>query len=83
MAQSVNRRHDTLRQTAGINREVYDAMVLIAAGSWRHVGLREGSRRVTQLLQVMDAGRRRQLTRLGFPEEQAAALSGLHTRNFM
>jgi hypothetical protein len=31
----------------------------------------------------MDTERRRQLTRLGFPEEQTAALSGLHTHNFM
>ena len=92
LAQSVDRRQDASRQTAGLNREVYDALELIAAGSWSvgswsavsriHGDLQEGSRRVTQLLQVMDAGRRRHLTRLGFPEEQAA-LSGLHTHNFM
>jgi hypothetical protein len=31
----------------------------------------------------MDSGRRRRLARLGFPPDEAAALSALHTRNFM
>jgi hypothetical protein len=31
----------------------------------------------------MDAGRRARLRKLGFGSEQAAALSALHTRNFM
>jgi hypothetical protein len=31
----------------------------------------------------MDAGRRTRLRRLGFADGEAAALSGLHTRNFM
>jgi hypothetical protein len=31
----------------------------------------------------MDEGRQRRLTRLGFPPSDAAALSALHTRNFM
>ena len=30
-----------------------------------------------------DEGRRKRLVRLGFPEADAAALSALHTRNFM
>ena len=83
LAQSLHRRHDALRHTAGLNQEVHDALVLMASGSWEHEDLREGNRLVSQLLLDMDAGRRRQLTRLGFDEEQAAALSGLHTRNFM
>ena len=83
LAQSLHRRHDALRHTAGLNQEVHDALVLMASGSWEHEDLREGNRLVSQLLLDMDAGRRRQLTRLGFDEEQATALSGLHTRNFM
>ena len=83
LAQSVHSRHDALRHTAGLNQEVNDALLLLAAGSWEHNDLREGSRSVAQLLQDMDAGRRRQLVRLGFEEGQAADLSGLHTRNFM
>jgi hypothetical protein len=31
----------------------------------------------------MDEGRRQRLTRLGFPYDEAAELSALHTRNFM
>jgi hypothetical protein len=31
----------------------------------------------------MDDGRRRRLQRLGFPADEAAELSKLHTRNFM
>jgi hypothetical protein len=31
----------------------------------------------------MDDGRRRRLARLGFPADEAAELSALHTRNFM
>ena len=83
LAQSVHNRHDALRHTAGLNQEVHDALILMAAGSWDHENLRNGSRGVSQLQLDMDAGRRRQLARLGFSEDQAAALSGLHTRNFM
>ena len=73
LSQSIHRRHDSLWQTAGPWSE----------RSRSHEDLQNGSRRVTQLLLVMDAERRRQLTRLGFQEEQIAALSRLHTRNFM
>jgi hypothetical protein len=31
----------------------------------------------------MDDGRRRRLSRRGFPPDEAAELSALHTRNFM
>ena len=83
LAQAVHSRNDALRHTAGLNQEVHDALVLVAAGSWEHKDLRQGSQRVSQLLLDMDAGRRRQLTRVGFDESQAEDLSGLHTRNFM
>ena len=36
-----------------------------------------------QLQAEMDEGRQRRLVRLGFPPAEAAALSALHTRNFM
>ena len=83
MAQSVHSRHDALRHTAGLNQEVHDALILVAAGSWGHEDPQNGSRRVSRLQLDMDANRRHQLARLGFDEERAAALSGLHTRNFM
>jgi hypothetical protein len=83
LADAIHRRHEALRHTAGLNAEVFDALVLMAAGSWRHDDLREGYRRVLQLTRDMDEGRRKRLMRLGFSEPEAEELSGLHTRNFM
>ena len=83
LADAVRRRHDALRHTAGLNDDVFDALLLMAAGSWEHDALRHGSRRVMQLIHDMDEGRRKRLVRLGFAEKEAADLSALHTRNFM
>jgi len=83
LADAIRRRHETLRHTAGLNAEVFDALLIMAAGSWQHADLREGYRRVLQLTHDMDEGRRKRLTRLGFSETEAEELSGLHTRNFM
>ena len=41
------------------------------------------TRRVQALQAEMDEGRQRRLVRLGFTADEAAALSALHTRNFM
>jgi hypothetical protein len=79
----VRRRHEALRHTAGLNAEVFDALILMAAGSWEHSRLREGHQRVMQLTREMDEGRQKRLKRLGFSEQEAAELSSLHTRNFM
>ena len=83
LADAIRRRHETLRHTSGLNAEVFDALLLMAAGSWEHADLRNGYRRVMQLTGDMDEGRRKRLMRLGFTELEAAELSGLHTRNFM
>jgi hypothetical protein len=83
LANSVRRRHDVLRHTAGLNAEVFDALILMAAGSWEHESLRRGHERVMRLTRDMDEGRQRRLRRLGFGEQEAAELSSLHTRNFM
>ncbi len=83
LADAVRRRHDALRHTAGLNDEVFDALLLMAAGSWEHDALRQGSQRLFQLIHEMDEGRRKRLARLGFSESEAAELSALHTRNFM
>lgn len=83
LADAVQRRHDVLRHTAGLNAEVFDALVLMAAGSWQLDDLRRGTERVRQLIADMHTARKTRLVRLGFAEEQAGALSGLHTRNFM
>jgi hypothetical protein len=83
LAEAVRRRHDALRHTAGLNEEVFDSLVLIAAGAWDPASLRAGHRKVLALESDMDHGRRVRLERLGFPPEEAEALAGLHTRNFM
>jgi hypothetical protein len=67
----------------GLNEEVFDALLVIAAGSWRPEDLRRGWERVQKLVADMDAGRIRRLERIGFAPERALALSALHTRNFM
>jgi hypothetical protein len=38
---------------------------------------------VRDLRAGMDEGRRRRLAYIGFPDDEAAELSALHTRNFM
>jgi len=80
---AVRRRHDALRDTAGLNADVFDALVLMAAGSWSPDDLRRGNERVYHLLRDMDEARRMRLVRLGFDERDAAEISSLHTRNFM
>jgi hypothetical protein len=83
LSNAVRKRHDALRHTAGLNAEVFDALVLMAAGSWEPADLRRGYDRVASLVKEMDTGRKRRLIRLGFEEAEAAELSSLHTRNFM
>lgn len=83
LADAVNRRHDALRQTAGLNEEVFDALVLLAAGSWSPKAIAAGFAKVKRLSEEMDSNRRVRLSKLGFSAEEAADLSSLHTRNFM
>jgi hypothetical protein len=83
LANAVRQRFNQLQHTAGLNEEVFDALVLLAAGSWQPDDLRRGFDLVVELKQDMDKGRRSRLVRLGFSDEEAAELSSLHTRNFM
>lgn len=83
LAAAIERRHAALAHTAGLNAEVFDALVLLAAGGWAPADLRRGHAAVVALVREMDAGRRQRLARLGFDPDRAAALSALHTRNFM
>jgi hypothetical protein len=83
LANAVRQRHDSLQHTAGLNAEVFDALVLVAAGSWELDDLRRGHQRVVQLTKEMDEMRRKRITRLGFTDQDAEELSSLHTRNFM
>jgi hypothetical protein len=83
LRQAVERRHAALLDTAGLNNEVFDALVLLAAGSWEPAAIGAGWRAVHALQRQMDEGRRRRLAYIGFPDDEAAELSALHTRNFM
>jgi hypothetical protein len=80
---TIERRHDTLLDTAGLNQDVFDSLVVMAAGAWTPEAIAAGFAAVERLQAEMDAGRQRRLVRLGFPPAEAAALSALHTRNFM
>ena len=80
---AIERRHDALRDTAGLNDDVFDALVVMAAGAWTPEAIEAGYRSVQELERAMDNGRRQRLQRLGFPAGEAAELSALHTRNFM
>jgi hypothetical protein len=80
---AVERRHLALQDTAGLNQAVFDALVVLAAGSWTPSAIATGWAAVQELQQTMDAGRRRRLAFIGFPDDEAAELSALHTRNFM
>jgi hypothetical protein len=83
LANAVTNRHAALAGTAGLNEEVHDALLLLAAGGWSLEALAAGAARVAGLARDMDEGRRQRLRLLGFSAEEAAALSSLHTRNFM
>ena len=83
LAEAIERRHDALANTAGLNEEVFDALVLLAAGSWQPAALRSGWEKVQVLIADMGQGRIHRLCKVGFNRNTAQALSALHTRNFM
>jgi len=80
---AVRRRHEALRHTAGLNAEVFDSLVLLAAGSWDHADIRQGHDAVSALLQEMHGRRKGRMLKLGFSDADAEEMSALHTRNFM
>ena len=79
---AVERRHDALVDTAGLNADVFDALVVLAAGAWTPDAIANGYEpcRSCSTRWTMAAAA---LARLGFPPDEAAELSALHTRNFM
>jgi hypothetical protein len=80
---AIERREQALRHTSGLNGDVFDALALLAAGEWSPEAIARGFDAVAALERDMDEGRRRRLARLGFSDGEAAALSAMHTRNFM
>ncbi|HEX4493006.1 MAG TPA: ferritin-like domain-containing protein [Acidimicrobiia bacterium] len=83
LSTAIQRRHDALRQSTGLNADVHDALVLLAAGAFTPAAVRVGWDRVHELEAAMREGRRRRLARLGFLPDEAERLASLHTRNFM
>lgn len=80
---AIEQRYDTLAASSGLNEEVFDALILLAAGDTNAESVKRGFARVQRLKQEMATGRKARLVRLGFPVGEAERLSGLHTRNFM
>lgn len=83
LARAVERRHDALRSTAGLNDEVFDALVVLAAGALTPEAIAWGWVAVHELQRDMDASRRARLARIGFTAGETEVLSALHTRTFM
>ena len=83
LAHAVQARNDALSGTSGLNEEVFDALILLAAGEFTPAAIATGYLRVQQLMRDMAEGRQTRLEKLGFTTAMAQELSALHTRNFM
>ncbi|MCA9491386.1 MAG: ferritin-like domain-containing protein, partial [Myxococcales bacterium] len=83
LASAVRAREAALRHTSGLDPNVFDALIVLASPTFDPPGVSVGFERVVELVGRMDRARRAMLVRLGYAPEQAAALSALHTRNFM
>ncbi len=66
-----------------LNAEVFDALLLVAAGGWELADLSRGHHALTGLVKEMDERRQSRMLYLGFGDREARELSSLHTRNFM
>ena len=83
LARAVERRHRELQTTAGLNDEVFDALVLLAAGEATAEAIANGWTAVQDLQREMHESRQGRLARLGFSLAEADTIASLHTRNFM
>jgi hypothetical protein len=83
LARAVEERHRALQSTAGLNEDVFDALVLLGAGATTPASIATGWARVQALQREMAEARQARLARLGFTTGEAETLSSLHTRNFM
>lgn len=83
LVHAVEARNDALSGTSGLNEEVYDALILLAAGAFTPSAIATGYARVQALVTDMAEGRLGRLLRLGFEGKVAQRLAALHTRNFM
>lgn len=83
LARAAESRHRALQTTAGLNEDVFDALVLLAAGEPSPAAVATGWSQVQALQAEMADGRRARLARLGFTAGEAESIAALHTRNFM
>ena len=83
LARAIEARHESLAHTAGLNEEVFDALILLAAGRTDGAAIAAGFCRVLDLQREMAEGRSARLRTLGFDADSAERLASLHTRNFM
>lgn len=83
LALAIETRFDSLAGTTGLNEEVFDALILLAAGDTKAEAIKLGYQRVQEMVRAMTEGRRARLVRLGFVPKEASRLAALHTRNFM
>jgi hypothetical protein len=83
LARAVEQRHRSLQNTSGLNDDVFDALVLLAAHDTTPDRIRQGWLHVQAMQAEMIEARSARLARLGFTPDQADTLSSLHTRNFM
>lgn len=83
LAWAVQQRNEALSATSGLNEEVFDALILLAAGEFTPSAIAAAYVRVQQLMLDMNTGRQARLEKLGFDRSTAQQLSALHTRNFM
>jgi hypothetical protein len=80
---AVRRRAATLHDAAGVPAPIQDALTVLAAGSDDPRAIARGHEAFRELLHDMHEGRVKRLLHAGFTPDQAGALSGLHTANFM
>lgn len=83
LANAVHQRHQALQHTSGLNAEVLESLVLIAAGSFETAAIAQGYEAVAKLQDEMNESRIKRLKKIGFDEARAQELAELHTRNFM
>jgi TusA-related sulfurtransferase len=83
LASAIRRRHNVLAHTSGLNEEVFDSLIILAAGEWAPGAIADGYQKVKNLEEEMADSRRRRLVKLGFEGSEAAELASLHTKNFM
>lgn len=82
LARAIEQRHDSLAG-GGLGEEVFESLVLLAAGDLSPAAIGRGHARVMRLLTDMQDDCRARLARIGFSASEADRLGGLHTQNLM